>query len=264
MKLHRAILLLPLLFFISGCIQITQVVRVNPDGSGTVHVTFLLREEFVEMMSGFKAQFDSLSNSFSSELFSEKDIRAEAEKIGQGVEYKSHKKVKRDGFEGYEAEYVFRDIRTVVLSSSTGSGPSGATQSQMDTTVRFGFQPGSPSFLTIRLLDDRDKNKEQDTVETSGEPDSLQTEQFTELIRGMRFTIAVEIMGRIVQTNATYREGNRLTLLDMDFNALIANPELMQKLEQLDAEQIQQARELLKNVEGIKIELNELVEVRMQ
>ena len=57
MKHFCRIIMVVVLFLLAGCFQVSTVVRVNPDGSGTVVETMLLSKKMIarmnEMMQGF-------------------------------------------------------------------------------------------------------------------------------------------------------------------------------------------------------------------
>ena len=57
----------------------------------------------------------------------------------------------------------------------------------------------------------------------------------------------IAIDGRIVKSNAPFVEGGRVTLIQMDFDKLMSNPDALKKM--------QQAKDLtaLQNVPGLKV-----------
>lgn len=86
------------------------------------------------------------------------------------------------------------------------------------------------------------------------------------MLRGLRFSLAVEVNGTIANTNATHRDGTRLTLVDMDFGKLAGG---MEKLSGLGAANpgamtMDQARALWKDVPGVKVDMNEELTVVFQ
>ena len=135
--------------------------------------------------------------------------------------------------------------------------------------MTFHFSKGSPSTLTIT----------QPRTEASGEvgaaPEAKpaapadsqpkmsdeKARELMEMFMGMKFVLAVEMNGTIVSTNATHRDGNRLTIVDFDLARLgDAGPEL-EKLSQLKNSSFEDAKEQLKGIPGIKFELNDKLTV---
>lgn len=72
--------------------------------------------------------------------------------------------------------------------------------------------------------------------------------------------------GTIASTNATHRDGTRLTLIDMEFEKLAGG---MEKLSSLGgatagAMTMEQARSLFKEIPGVKVDMNEELTVVFQ
>jgi hypothetical protein len=91
------------------------------------------------------------------------------------------------------------------------------------------------------------------------------------MFKGMRFCIALEMIGNIVETNATFREGNVITLVDMDFGALVEDAEKLgassEKLQRLGAkkpETVEEMKALMKQFPGFRMELNREVTVKFR
>jgi hypothetical protein len=87
--------------------------------------------------------------------------------------------------------------------------------------------------------------------------------------KDMRFSLAVEFAGEITDTNATHRDGSRVTLLELDFGALMQNPETLAGFAGLDPAQLTSAsmedmKALIQDLPGIKVDLNEELYVTFQ
>ena len=57
-----------------------------------------------------------------------------------------------------------------------------------------------------------------------------------QMFKDMKISLAVEVAGRIVETNAEYRDGSRVTLMEMDFNKVLAEPGEVQSAQPGEAE----------------------------
>ncbi len=94
----------------------------------------------------------------------------------------------------------------------------------------FTFTQGSPSVLNFNLLSAEDI--QQFTNTELSEPavqDSMSSELGLSLIemyvQDAHIRFIVEPLGTIVETNASYRDGSHITLLDIDFTTLLKNPQ---------------------------------------
>jgi hypothetical protein len=74
----------------------------------------------------------------------------------------------------------------------------------------------------------------------------------------------VEFQGSITETNAEYRDGSRVTLMEMDFNKLLSNPEKFKALAKGNPQSLQDSKALLKGLDGVKIESAPEVTVKFQ
>ncbi len=83
-------------------------------------------------------------------------------------------------------------------------------------------------------------------------------DQQTEMMMfdGMKIAMSIEVQGDIIETNATHREGSRITLMEMDFSKLLQLPDQFKKFAQANATSLMDAKNLLKNILGIKVDLN--------
>jgi hypothetical protein len=85
-----------------------------------------------------------------------------------------------------------------------------------------------------------------------------------QIFKDMKITIAVEVEGSITETNAQFHEGSRVTLMEMDFNKLLANPAKFKELVQGNPQSLQDSKALLKGLDGVKIESAPEVKVKFQ
>ena len=74
-----------------------------------------------------------------------------------------------------------------------------------------------------------------------------------QMFAGMRVTVAVEPAGQLLKTSSPFVEGQRVTLLELAFDQLIANEAAFSRAQA--ARSIDDVREALKDVPGLKINL---------
>ena len=282
------------LAYLTGCIQVDTIIKVKPDGSGTVEETFLMNKEFIKQMQDMMEQMvgqmgvkppEGQEGGKGFDILDEGKLRKKADLMGSGVTYVSAKRVNTGWGEGYHAVYSFRDINNLKVNQNPGESvpDSPGTASQEGTGseeyVLFQFTKGSPATLTIRMPQEKatketkpppreHKKEEVDDAEVPDDPEdadeaeaAMQMEQMKAMFKDMKIGMAVEVEGSIVKTDAAYREGSRITLMEMDFSQLVNNQKKLEKLSESEPETVEQAKELMKDIPGVKIEFNEKVKV---
>jgi len=85
------------------------------------------------------------------------------------------------------------------------------------------------------------------------EPSPEQIAMARQLLAGARLTIAVQPAGTLVRTSSPFVDGNRVTLIDVDFDQIMAAPVLdsMRSVQTAD-----EARAMIKDVPGLKLSLD--------
>jgi hypothetical protein len=76
--------------------------------------------------------------------------------------------------------------------------------------------------------------------------------------------MAIEVEGVVVQTNATHREGSRITMMELDFGKLLEMPEKLLQFSQLEPETLEDAKKFMKDLPGIKAEMNKEVMIKFK
>ncbi|MBN1447854.1 MAG: hypothetical protein JXA28_07970 [Bacteroidetes bacterium] len=267
----------------TGCIETHMLVTVDNDGSGTVNERVVMNKMIIGMFSGMMQSMgdeegDVPEQGEETEFFSREKVLTQMEKMGSGVELESYEEIEDEKGIGYLAVFRFDDINTLRLKQDPGeSMPSmpgeeeTVVEEDEDEYILFSFEAGSPARLVITPPKE-DENEEEPEVDMTGEEDAEDTssdeggmqmggfEQMAEFMRGMHVSFALEVEGRIIETNAQFVEGPRITVMDIDFDKLIDDPEKLRALEAAENKGPAAAQELLKDIPGIKVDLaNELV-----
>jgi len=257
---------------LAGCLQSKTVISVNRDGSGTVEETFLMKNEFVEMMAGMSAEAGQ--EKFS--LLDKEELTTKAAAMGEGVVLKSAEPVSNEWGQGYVATFSFPDVSKLRVNQDPSSDlPSqaamagGEVQSETPDFVTFSLNRGNPATLQIILPGDQgsgNDTSEQDMNDSGGEeavsPEDMQGIQ--EFYKDMKMSVVVKLNGRVVDSNASFRDGNVITLMDIDFNKILENPEQTKKLMASQPDSVLQFEQLMKDVNGIKFETKNQVQVRFR
>ncbi|HEX9023788.1 MAG TPA: hypothetical protein VF799_08120 [Geobacteraceae bacterium] len=255
------------LLLLAGCFQVDTVVRVNPDGSGTVVETMMLSKKMLaqmnEMMQGFAGEGGAKPQPI--DLYEPAKLKAEAAGMGAGVSFKSAKRAETADYSGYTVTYAFKDINKLKLNQQKGS--TGGDKSP-SSPVLFHFKKGSPAQLTIEMPKGKtvDKNadapkEDVDAAPTNKVVSEEEAKKLLETFMGMKMALSVEVNGAIVKTNATHLSGNRITIVDLDLAKFGSSLPQLEKLKQLQTCSLADAKELLKDFPGMKIDMNDRLTV---
>lgn len=246
---------------LAGCFQSSTLVKLNPDGSGTVEQTLTMNAQTLAQLSSLQAMGNSKDGASakaeSTEPFSEADAKAQAAKMGEGVTFVSSQKIQNGQFSGRKAIYAFKDVRKLALEevNAPASGTSGMTTKSDDPPMTFTFKqlPNGDGLLTI---DNAAARKGSGLPGGSGDGDANnpQAMQMMKMfLQGLKVDVAVQV-GRIVKTNIPYVQGSTATLLSMDFDQLLADPTAFDRIQK--AKTPDETRAALKTVKGIEVNLD--------
>jgi len=268
---------------LTGCIDVETLVKVKADGSGTVDEKVLMKKELVSMMKSMGASLGASEEGESDfSLLDREELEQDAQAMGPGVTLVSAEAVSTDKGEGYLARFAFEDINTLRLNQNpgdrapseggTGDGPEAGKKKE---PVSFSFTPGDEPLLVIRPpaeekasegIDAKKMSDKAGTEETGDAADEAAQAQammmMQQMFDGLRVAIHLEVEGEIVETNATYRDGSRVTLMEMDFSKLIQDPERFQAFVKSDPDSLEDSKELMKDLPGAKVDLNEEIVIR--
>lgn len=267
----RRIITFVAIFLLAGCFQVSTVVRVNPDGSGTVVETMLLSKKMIarmnEMMQGFAGEDGAKPEPI--DMFEPAKLKAQAAGMGEGVTYLSAERAETAEYSGYTATYAFKDINKLKLNQQSGESVGGAGGKTPSLPVLFHLTKGSPATLTIEQPRGKNPAKTAEAPEAEaktpqaakGAISDEEAKQMLEMFMGMKMTLAVEVNGAIIETNATYRDGKRITIVDLDLAKFGSSLPQMEKLKLLKGSSAADARELMKDFPGMKMDLNDSLKV---
>ena len=261
MRVIRILAVLIATVTLTACLDSTTVVKVKPDGSGTVEQTTLVNTAALKGMMG--AQDGKPSEG---PVIDRADLERTAARMGKGVRLVSAEPVKMSsGFEGSKAIFAFDDINQIQISQdpnmSGGTGNRNATEPTADDPVKFKFTRGATSsVLTINFIDKPPSKDATPNPAGGGDMPDLSNPMVMNMIKtmfkGFKINIGLEVVGSIVKTNAEYVSGPRITLLEMDVEALLADEAKFKELQGKlgpDAS-LTQVKPFLKDIKGIKID----------
>lgn len=233
-----------------SCFESHSTVKLNKDGSGTIENKIIMSAQMAGMMNAAAAQEGA---DVKNPLTDEAQYKDNVKKMGEGVEFTGLKPLKfDDGRQGVVVSYKFADIRKVKMEPGE-AGPPGGEEADKEkdakaTPIVFDFTPGDKAKLTIKMpppakVEAKPEEKKDDKKADDGEPnvaegagdqDAAAMAMMAPMMQGMRVSMVIETSGNISETNATFHEGNKITLMDIDFGKLMAKPEFAKKLKSPD------------------------------
>ncbi len=269
MKTLKLIVLLVISLALMGCFESLILLRVNKDGSGTIEETVVISDAFMELMKSFGGQEPEEQEE--EDLVDEEQLTKKAGSMGEGVRFVSAETVKTDRGAGYKAIYSFSDINKVRINQNPGenvTAPSmgGEEEQPVEEWLRFNFTGGSTATLEILYPQDVDVEQEEESSEGEVDMDSNpeMMEMMRQLYQDMHIGIAVEVDGRITDTNASYVDGSTVTLMDVDFAKILEDEEKFKELLSANPNTIEEMKELVQDNPGIKVEIQENIQIRFK
>ncbi len=274
--IHKSKILLLVLFvaiLLSGCFEVTTLIKVNKDGSGKLEETVFFDEE---MMTGILASFgmepDDSNKEQKNSFYDEEKLKSDIHRYGENVSYVFSRPLKKEGKVGYHVVYAFEDITNLTVSdnpvgSALGNNPMmGAMSDASAENLRFEFKKGKTSELIIKYP------KPQEELDETGEdvPESenieikeAEIEQMKSMFSGMKFSMKFEFDGKITDTNATHQDNSTITFVEVDFDKIINDTENLKKLNGVKDSQ-EDMKKVMKDFPGVKFEMCEELQVKFK
>jgi len=267
---------------LTGCIQTDIVVEVKPDGSGTltekIVVTPYLEETMAQMMGqmmgmGGGTATSNKKDSKKSIVKVDKESGLKmAQTMGEGVTWVSSKPLKTKEGEGAIVVFKFQDINKLNGIDMNPLSTAGLKQSQEDKAVVQLTKEGNESVLILTRKKAEEEpvaeampvDPQPEAVDSAVSAEPLPSMEQLNPFRGLRAKVAFKIVGKITKTNATLRKGNEITVLDMDFDKLLAAAQdttLMRKLSNIP-DNVSSATKHFGLVPGMAGDTNDTLQIR--
>ena len=271
-KFSQLIAFIILSVLLAGCLQVKTNIQVNKDGSGTINEKVLFSKTFVNMIREFAQSFDDSAATDSEELsiFKEDEIKADAKDYGENVKYVSHELISNEKWEGYQAIYSFDDISKVKITpdpdSKVAIGDEGSEIPPEEDYYFFQFIKGDTPELIIDRpeIELTSETEEENTTEEAEQNDDETGEEFLKMMEGMSISVGVEVEGKIINTNANYAEGSKVTLFEMDLGEMMKNKEAFKEFKNKEPKNIDEMKEYLEKFPGMKIEVEKPVSIKFK
>lgn len=260
----------------TGCLSIDSNIKVKPDGTGTIEQTMLVNSSAMGMMSMMSESGDKPKGPVAEEMFSAEKMKAEAAKLGEGVTYVSSTPVTQGEMKGVTAIFAFTDFNKLKLTTAPpdmgGSEDSGMKTTSSGSTLDMVMsRKGGSSLITLDMFGDKAKaaaaeaKKDGPAENPFGEMPKEMMGMLAPMFKDMRVAVSVEPVGQLVRTNATHVTGQKITVLDIAFGELFADPAGFEKMEKLgNNPSLDQIRTALAGVKGIKLNEVEKLEIEFR
>ncbi|MEW5981789.1 MAG: hypothetical protein AB1806_05400 [Acidobacteriota bacterium] len=238
----------------SACFNVGLIVNVRPDGTGTIDETTMMTAQAMQQMAGLAAMAGG-SPAKPDEMFSEVEIRRRAEQLGTGVRLESVEPIRTADGEGYRAHCSFEDVTKLSLSqvpSTPIAGMAGGPSGGDALGVRFDRGPsGSLLVLTMPPPTPEASGERRSVIPENVPPEALMMAR--QMFKGARMSVVLAFEGRIIRTNAPAAlvNGSRMTLAEIDFERLLADPAALERIRSLRT--IAGARTIAGELPGVKM-----------
>ena len=240
----------------SACFQMTTVLKVNADGSGTIDHRMVYTKAALTQLKSFAAFGGGRGGS--ADPLSEQQARDMTASIGPGVTYMSSELITTPLGQGRDAVYAFTDVSTLRISTQPAAPGGIAIKTQ-----GFSTQPSASESITFTMTHDANGNAvlhihvpEPNYLDFFGSPQAAgQIGMIKTMLAGARVLLAAEPAGALVRTSSPFVEGRRVTLLDIDLDTVLADDTLLPRIQAVAATPAE-AKAVLIGAKGLKINLD--------
>jgi len=256
---HRHAVLVSLLLgavAAGGCFQSTTVLVVKGDGSGTINQRTVVLTAALAQIRQLAAMSGRTAASI--DPLSEDQARAMAASLGPGVTLVSTNAIKTAEGEGRESTYAFTDISQLRVSEQPAAPPEVAARSPAlsSDAPKVSFSLAHPAGGNAVLHINVPVPSLFVNPDGSGGINPTVIDQLQGLkivLAGAHLVLAAEPAGPVVATNSAWREGGRVTLLEIDLDKLLADPAFVARVRA--AKTGDEVKAVLKDAPGLKITL---------
>lgn len=268
--LARLFLLLTAAVATTGCLSTTTVVKVGPDGSGTIEVTTMLGKAALAAVDEFVGTGSNARRPRrADDWFPERDVREAAAGLGTDVRYVSSRTIDTADALGRVTIYEFADVRRVtleplpILPADNAHGSS----ARLDGEHRFTFdlvdEGENRRVLIARLPDARIEHSGLSVqAEQLERPDPQEEALVRTMLAGLRLEVTVEPELPITRASTLYRDGQRVTLVSIDAERLLFDDEVSKRL-LLEPGSLDELRYRLHDRPGVTVSLDREVRIEL-
>jgi hypothetical protein len=238
-----------------GCFQMTTVLKVAADGSGTITHRMVYSNQALAQLRQFAAFAGRGGpNPAAFDPLSEQQARDMAGSIGPGVTYVSSEPVTSPSGQGRETTYAFTDVSTLRISTQ----PAAPGALAMTAPA---LNPAGSESITFSIARESNGNSvlhifvpEPNFLDALGSPAAQsQIAMVKNMLAGATVLLVAEPVGTLVATSSGYVDGPRVTLLEVDLDEILRDDTLLPRLQAARTED--EAKAILQAARGLKINL---------
>ena len=246
----------------SACFQMTTVLKVHSDGGGTINHRMVYTKGALAQLKSFAALGGGRAGA-SADPLSEQQARDLTASIGPGVSYVSSELVTTPLGQGRDAIYAFTDVSQLRISTQPAAPGGLAIKTQGFTT-----QPSASESITFTMTKETSGNAvlhihvpEPNYLDFFGSPNAAgQIGMIQTMLAGARVLLAVEPAGALIRTSSPFVDGQRVTLLDIDLDTVLADETLLPRIQAVAANPVE-AKAVLLKANGLKINLDQEITI---
>jgi hypothetical protein len=244
----------------SACFQMTTVVSVKGDGSGTIDHSLIVTKAALAQLRNFGALGGGRGQKI--DLTSEEQARTLAATFGPAVTYVSSTPVDTPLGTGRRSIYAFTDVSQIRISQQPQAPGISIRTSTIDPrrgeiTCALTRSPNGNAVLHINLPELNLPTAASDA--SAGQGLGQQLALIRSMLAGAQVSIVVEPVGQLVATNSPYVEGSRVTLLEANVDQVLGNDAVLARLQA--ASTPEDTKAALKDVPGLKVALDREVSI---
>jgi hypothetical protein len=237
----------------AGCFQMTTVLKVKGDGSGTLDHRMVYSTRALAQMRSFGG-LGGRAGAQAVDPLAEAQARTLAAAIGPGVTYVASKPISTPLGQGREATYAFTDVTELRVSTQPAAPPGVTINTPALKTdgpaVSFSLthDPDGKAILHILV-------PEPNFLDALGSQGAAsQIPMIKTLLGGAHVLLMVEPDGVLLRTSSPYVDGSRVTLLEVDLDEVLKDERLIARLQAAKTQD--EARTAVREAAGVKINLD--------
>lgn len=249
-----------------SCLEYETKITLNKNGSGTITEEMVLGAQAIGMMEMAAAQGGNQGNPFA-DMKDEAKLKEKAASYGEGVTFLKSEEIKRDdGSKGVRVTFKFTDINKVKMDPASGIGelgnmkPGGEKAKPVAENASFKYADG---VLTISLPQPEAGEDAPEEEPPAGNPGGQEMAMMAGMMKGMKISAKLVIPDGIDETNATFKDGDTITMVEMNMDEIMKNPGAMGAIMGAGKDPEASARAMQK-IKGVKTETKKEVTVKIK